>query len=269
MTQLSRLALGLTLILTLAGCATTGTQGEKSLILIDRATEVEMGEQTDRGIREEYAVLDDPDLTNYIDEIGQELAYFNERKDILFTFTILDSDIVNAFAAPGGFIYVTTGLLKMADDEAEMACVLAHELGHVTARHSVRALQKAMGVQVLTQLLLGDHEAWQQVAGAGAGLFMMKNSREHEFEADRFAVKYSTAAGYDPEGMQRFFGKLIDLHGTGPEGFQGWLSTHPSTNERVEKVRAEIGKYGISAQNLKRERDRYQLMTHKLRNQEG
>ena len=99
-------------------------------------------------------------------------------------------------------------------------------------------------------MLLGDREAWGQVAGAGAGLFMMKNSREHEFEADRFSVKYSIAAGYDPTGMLRFFDKLVTLHGTGPSGFQGWLSTHPATDQRLARVRAELGNYDLAEQEV-------------------
>jgi len=251
----------------IAGCATTGPQGEQSLILIDTGTEIQMGRETDTGIRQEYPVADDPALATYIQQIGSRVAARSDRKDVQYTFTVLESDIVNAFAAPGGFIYVTTGLLALADDEAEVACVLAHETGHVVGRHSVRAIQNAMGISLAAELLLGEEgEAWGQLAGLGAGLFMMRNSREHEFQADQFAVKYAVAAGYDPAGTVRFFEKLVALHGAGPGGFAGWLSTHPPTDERIVRANNEIGRYDMSGHPRTRNRDAYLQATTSLRN---
>jgi predicted Zn-dependent protease len=243
---------------TLTGCATTGAHGEQSLILIDTPTEVRMGVESDMGIRQEYPVLENAELAAYISDIGAAVAVHSDRKDVEYSFTVLDSDIVNAFAAPGGFIYVTAGLLAMADDEAEVACVLSHEVGHVVGRHSVRSMQQSMGIQVAAQLLLGDDaEAWGQIAGMGAGLFIMKNGRDHEFQADQFGVKYAVAAGYDPAGMTRFFEKLVEMHGAGPGGFSGWLSTHPDTNERISRATHEMTLYELSDHPRRRNRDTY------------
>ena len=261
-----RITILLALTLFVAGCATTGPQGERSLIIIDTATEVSMGAQTDIGVREEYPVADDPALAEYVGGVGARIAAQSDRTDVTYSFTVLASDVVNAFAAPGGYIYVTTGLLAMAEDEAELACVLAHETGHVVGRHSVRAIQNAMGIQIAAQLLLGeDNEAWGQLAGLGAGLFTMKNSREHEFQADQFAVKYAVAAGYDPAGMVRFFDKLIDLYGSGAEGIEGWLSTHPSTDDRIARANGEIAKYDLSGHARERNSDAYLQATAHLR----
>ncbi len=141
MRTLKSLTLVLTFAVLIAGCAMTGPNGERSLILIDTATEVQMGLESDQGIRQEYPVYNDPALTAYIEDIGARVAAHSSRTDVEYHFTVLHSDVVNAFAAPGGFIYVTTGLLAMADDEAEVACVLSHEIGHVIGRHSVRAMQ--------------------------------------------------------------------------------------------------------------------------------
>ncbi len=251
----------------LSGCATTGAHGEKSLILIDTPTEVKMGLETDAGIRQEYPPTGDAALAAYVRGVGGAIAGHSDRTDVEYSFTVLQSDIVNAFAAPGGYIYVTTGLLAAMENEAELACVLSHEMGHVTARHSVRAMQNALGIQVIAQLLLGEkaEEAWGQVAGAGAGLFMMKNSRAHEFQADQFGVKYAVAAGYDPNGMITFFEKLVAMHGSGPGGFQGWLSTHPDTNDRIAAARAEIALYDLSAHPRRLGRDDFLKATASLR----
>lgn len=254
------------LIAVISGCATTGPGGERSLILIDTPTEVQMGLESDRGIRAEYPVLRDEAINAYVRDIGAQVAVHSSRKDVEYTFTVLDSDVVNAFAAPGGFIYITTGLMALAGDEAEVACVLSHEVGHVIGRHSVRSMQSAMGIQMAAQLLLGeDNEAWGQVAGMGAGLFMMKNSRDHEFQADQFGVKHAVMAGYDPGGMIRFFEKLAAMHGGGATGVAGWLSTHPDTYERIDRARAEIGGYDMFGHPQNRFTDRYMSRTASLR----
>lgn len=254
------------LLLALAGCATTGAHGGQSLILIGTDTEVQMGRESDAAIRQEYPVLQDEAIAAYVQEIGEKVAAYSDRNDVEYRFTVLDSDVINAFAAPGGFIYITTGLLATAGDEAEVACVLSHEVGHVVGRHSVRQMQQTLGVQVVAQLVLGeDSDAWSQVAGLGAGLFTMKNSRDHEFAADEFGVKYAVAAGYDPAGMVRFFQALVEQYGAGAEGVAGWMSTHPNTNERIDEAREEIELYDLTGHPRNRFEDRYLNRTASLR----
>jgi len=261
-----RITILFTLIVLIAGCATTGPGGERSLIIIDTATEIQMGAETDVGIRQEYPEVDDPALSAYIAGVGARVAAHSDRTDVQYSFTVLESEVVNAFAAPGGYVYITTGLLALAGDEAEMACVLAHETGHVVGRHSVRSIQTTMGIALAAELLLGDRgEAWGQLAGVGAGLFMMRNSREHEFQADQFAVKYSVAAGYDPAGSVRFFEKLMAMHGSGPGGVAGWLSTHPPTDERITRAQQEIGRYDMTGHPRARNRDVFIQATNHLR----
>ena len=253
-------------IVLIAGCATTGPDGERSFVIIDTATEVQMGAETDVGIRQEYPVTNDPALAAYIAEIGARIAAHSDRRDVRYSFTVLESEVVNAFAAPGGYIYITTGLLALADDESEVACVLAHETGHVVGRHSVRGIQNAMGISLAAELLLGEQgEAWGQLAGVGAGLFMMRNSREHEFQADQFAVKYAVAAGYDPAGTVRFFEKLMAMHGSGSGGFAGWMSTHPPTDERIVRAQQEIDRYDMTGHPRTRNRDAFIQATNHLR----
>ncbi len=251
----------------LAGCATTGPHGEKSLILIDGVTELRMGQETDKAIRKQYPAITDSTLIAYVDSVGQAVAAHSPRHDVEYRFTVLESDIVNAFAAPGGYVYVTTGLLKTAGDESELAGVLAHEVGHVAARHAIRSMQTMLGTQILTRLLLGetDKTVWHQVASLGAGLFNLKHSREHELEADRYGLKLAAEAGYDPEGLIRFLGRLKELSGGGEKGIKGWLSTHPATDDRLVAARQELDTLEAGGTTGVRHRERYLQMTRSLR----
>jgi len=201
-------------------------------------------------IREEYQVLPEGELSAYIRGIGESLATHADRQDLQYQFTVLDSEVINAFAAPGGFIYVTTGLLAYAGSEAEIAAVISHEIGHVVARHSVRRVQKAYGAALLADLLLGDRNTMKQIASAATGLVLLKNSREDEFEADEFGVKYSAAAGYDAGQMSGFLAKMLDLQGgASPGGMASWFSTHPPTQERISRCNDLESRYqGASPQ---------------------
>ncbi len=253
--------------LLLTGCATTGPHGEKSLILIDGTTEARMGLETDKGIRKQYPAVTDTALIAYVHEVGQRLAAHSPRSNLQYRFTVLESDIVNAFAAPGGYIYVTTGLLKAAEDEAELAGVLAHEIGHVCGRHALRAVQNMLGVQLATRLLLGDTEQglWHQVSSVGASLFTLKNSRDHELEADQFGLRISYEAGYDPEGLVRFLEHLRQLYGDGAHGIEGWLSTHPANDDRIAAARAELAGFDLTGRTLQTNRERFLEATASLR----
>ncbi len=246
------------------GCATTGPRGQTSLIIIPTAQEVGLGAQVDASIREEYAVLPEGPLTEYVREIGGRLAVHSDRRDVEYHFTVLDDEIVNAFAAPGGFIYVTTGLMAYAGSEAELAGVIAHELGHVVARHSVRKVQAAYGAALLADLLLGDRETLAQIAGTATALLMLKFSRDDEYVADEFGVKYAAAAGYDASQMSRFLGRMLELQGgPSPEGMASWFSTHPPTQERIERCNGLVAMYQGPSPELGA--DRYLRITSSLR----
>jgi len=228
----------------LTGCATTGPRGDQSLILISTEQEVQIGFGVDQSLRQEFAVLNDPAINAYIAEVGRRIAVQSERQDVQYTFTVLDDGIVNAFAAPGGFIYITTGLLCAAGSEAEIAAVLAHEVGHVVGRHSVRRLQTAMGVGMAAQMVLGDQGTLQKIVEIATGVVLASNSRANEFEADEFGLKYSAAAGYDASQMLTFFETLLALHGSAPAGgIAGWFSTHPPTEDRINQGRQLIPLY--------------------------
>ena len=171
------------------------------------AEESRVGAQEHPKIVQEFGgVYDDPDLAAYVDSLGQFLTHTAELPNLDFTFTILDSPVINAFALPGGYIYVTRGLLALANNEAELAAVLAHEIGHVTGRHSAQRYSQAVGAQIgLTVLgVLGLDPAAGQLLSQGSDLYLRSYSRDQEYEADQLGIRYLTRAGFTPDAMALF-----------------------------------------------------------------
>ena len=183
------------------------------------------------------------------------MAASSDQPDAEFTFTLLDSEVPNAFALPGGYVYITRGLLALAETEAEMAGVLGHEIGHVTARHTAQRQTQATGAGVLATLgtiaaaVLGGEVAGQlaqQATGVGAQAYLASYSRDQEFQADDLGVGYMTAAGYDPDAMATFLEKLaaesaLDREIAGGDGdpAESWFATHPRTLDRVQRTADE------------------------------
>ena len=238
--------LGLVSISVFLSCVATGPAGKKSFIFIDSATEISMGKQAEKEVLAKTKTLADADWQNYVNKLGQSLAQFSQRKDLTYTFTVLDSKEINAFALPGGPLYIYTGLLKLMDDEAELAAVLGHEIGHVDGRHAVRQMQPAVGITAIEALALGDKSpAAQQALNVVMGIALTGYGRSQELEADQFGLFYTHKAGYDPNGAVRVFKKLAGLAGaeTGDRSFFENLSaTHPETKERIAKLEVEIKK---------------------------
>ncbi|MDX6749006.1 M48 family metalloprotease [Geminicoccaceae bacterium 1502E] len=190
----------------------------------------------------------DPALQAYVERVGRSLGQVSELKDQSFTFTVLDSDVVNAFALPGGYVYVSRGLLALADNEAELAGVLGHEIGHITARHTAQRYDRAMlgqlgslGAAILGGVLLGDTGAkmGQQVGSLGATAYVQGFSRSQELEADQLGIRYMVRAGYDPEAMVSFL-DAMDGYGALNRQLSGrseetptWLASHPRARDRV------------------------------------
>lgn len=224
------------------GCATVGS-GLGGINLISEEEEIELGKQLSEEIDKEMPVLDNPVLTAYVDRIGQRLASHSARPDVPYSFKIIDNDEeINAFALPGGPIYVYTGLMKHADNEAELAGVLGHEVAHIVARHSTEQLTKAYGIQLVAALVLGeDPNALAAVAGdLASNLGMLKFSRSDEIEADRLGVRYMFREGYSPNAMTSFQQKLGQLHSSDQSRAMNLLSTHPLSQDRLDAIRHEI-----------------------------
>jgi predicted Zn-dependent protease len=230
--------------------------GESELTAMSPEQELQVGrEQHPQVLAEFGGEYPDPALQAYVQEVGQELSAVSELPDLPFTFTLLNSEMVNAFALPGGYVYVTRGLVALADDEAELAGVLAHEIGHVTARHSAQRYSRgvlAQGGLVLGTIVAGvlgggaAAEAVGVAGGAGAKAGLAGYSRDQEFQADDLGVRYLGRAGYDPGAMPSFLEKLErndalarQLAGKHDAAAASWFATHPGTPDRVERAEAQ------------------------------
>lgn len=234
------------LSMSLAGCSTNIATGEDSFTaFMSPNEEKQIGSQEHPKMVKEFGGnYTEKDLPAYVTEIGEKLVAVSETPDQQFTFTILDSPVVNAFALPGGYVYITRGLAALATNEAELAGVIAHEIGHVVARHSAQRYSRG----VLTQILAGGlsvaiGNGAGELIGAGANAYLKSFSREHEFEADMLGVRYITRAGYDPDAMATFLEKLrahsrlqASLAGRSPDDVDQYdfMATHPRTLDRIE-----------------------------------
>lgn len=228
----------------LAACSTNPATGKKEISLISEQGEIALGENTDKEVRAQFGVYVDPVLTGYVERVGAELTPFTHRPHLNYHFAVLDTPVINAFAAPGGFIYVTRGILAMMNSEAELAVLLGHELGHVNARHSVSKMSQLILVQLglaVGSALSEEFAKFSGLAGIGVQLLFLKFSRDDEREADRLGVDYSRSGGYNPAQMINFFNSLQSL-GDLSDGHSlpGFLSTHPLTSERIENTKALI-----------------------------
>jgi len=238
----------LILSLTLNACATNPVTGKSDFALVSESEEINQGHSYHKQIIAEYGVYDDPILQKYVNGIGQELAASSHRAHLRFTFTVLDSPEINAFALPGGYVYITRGIMAYLDSKAELAGVLGHEIGHVTARHSVRQQSGQMASTLLGVLItattgqsgLGDLSN-QLSTGIIRGY-----GREHELEADRLGAEYLHLSGYDPEIMLEVIGVLKDQEvyeqalakkeNRDPNIYHGVYSTHPRNDDRLKTV---------------------------------
>jgi len=152
-------------------CATTGPGGKKSLILISTKQEVSLGKEFAQEIDSTNPISKDEILKSYVNQVGQKIAKISDRPDLKYHFSVIDTPIVNAFACPGGFIYIYTGLLNIMDNEAQLAGVIAHEISHIVARHGIKRLQKVLGLQILLSIALGESsQLTQNAISAGVGI---------------------------------------------------------------------------------------------------
>ena len=211
-------------------------------------------------------VYDDPELQRYVNDIGQQLARVSHRPNLPWTFTVVDSPAINAFALPGGYIYLTRGILAYLDDESELAGVLGHEIGHVTARHAAQAYtrqaQAGIALTVLSIFVPGT-APFADLGATGLSVLFLRHGREAELEADRLGVEYGSGAGYDPAGVPRFLATLARVDALSERGVPNWLSTHPDPGSRVVKAEPVAGKF-VSADAKTLNRDQYLERIHGL-----
>src|SRR4051812_16142185 len=242
-----------------AACATNPVTGKKQISLLSEAQELAIGQQQDAEIRREMGVYDDRALGQYVNEIGQEIARTSHRPNLPWTFTIVDSPAINAFALPGGYVYITRGILAYLDDESELAGVLGHEIGHVTARHAAQAYTRQAEANLgltIASIFVPSTRPFTDLSASGLGVLFLRNGREAELEADRLGVEYGSGAGYDPSGVPRFLSTLARVDALSARGVPNWLSTHPDPGSRVAKAEPIAGKF-VSADAKKVNRDQF------------
>ncbi|MGF1523880.1 MAG: M48 family metallopeptidase [Leptolyngbyaceae cyanobacterium] len=192
--------------------------------------EIELGQQINQQILADVRVYDHPSITQYVDSIGQQLVLGTDRSQIPYTFQVIEDDQVNAFATLGGFVYLNTGLLRVADNEAQLASVIAHEIAHVDRRHAIQQLQQAAIAQGL--LTAGGLDQNAAIA-LGVELALHRpNSRAHELEADEAGLALLTQTGYAPIAAVDFLQKLLDQSNSTPD----FLSTHPHPEDRINAL---------------------------------
>jgi predicted Zn-dependent protease len=215
-------------------------------MLLSESDEIKMGQQTDVSIVQMYGIYDDDELSKYIDELGQKMARISHRPNLKYEFKVMDSPVINAFAVPGGYVYVTRGILAHLNNEAELAGVIGHEIGHVTARHSAQKYSETylanLGLGV-GSMVSKDFAMYAGLAAQGLGLLFLRFSRDDERQSDVLGVEYSTIVGYDAREMSNFFHTLDRMQSQSEQGgLPDWFSTHPNPADRVVDVRKEAEK---------------------------
>jgi predicted Zn-dependent protease len=238
------LPLLLIVIATAIACVTNPATGQRQFNLLSEGDEVALGKQSDAQIRQEMGVYADQALQEYVNRVGQAMAKTSHRPQLPWTFAVVDASAINAFALPGGYIYLTRGILPFLRDEAEMANVLGHEIAHVTAMHGAAAYSRQQGIGLglgIGRILAPENrQGLFSIAEGAFGLLFLKNGRDAELEADRLGVGYAANGGWNPSGMAGMLGtlgRLSEASGSS-RGVPNFLSTHPLPEDRVEKVQA-------------------------------
>jgi predicted Zn-dependent protease len=238
-------------------CATNPVTGKRQLALISEAQEIEMGREADKDVVATIGLYPDEPMQRYIQALGARIAATTERPALPWTFRVVDDAAVNAFAIPGGFIYVTRGIMTHLNSEAELAAILGHEIGHVTARHSVSQISKQQLTQVglaAGMILSPEFAQFGDLAQVAMGLMFMKFSRSDESQSDALGLRYMTAGGYDPRTLVDVFAMLQALSQQAGAGrLPQWMSTHPDPENRrvwaanaVANVQTDLSRLAVN-----------------------
>ncbi len=260
--HLLRLLVPVLLFLGLTSCATNPVSGQPDLVFLTEAQEVSLGRSNDPKIRQQYGVYNDPELQAYVQRVGDRLAKKSHRPTLKYTFTVLDSEEVNAFALPGGYVYITRGIMAYIQNEAELAAVLGHEIGHVTARHGVNQYTRAMAAQIGAGVLsavvpqLGN-QLGQELLNILGNALLSGYGREDELQADRLGAEYIARTGYDPDAVigvvsilknqEEFEKKRAAAENREPRVYHGVFASHPSADTRLQQAVGEARKFKTGA----------------------
>lgn len=235
------MAMVLSSILMIQGCAQFANISA-ALFMMTPEQERDFGKKVQVEVEKELTIVNDPEIVGYVRQVGKTVWDQSPKTPFPVEFYVIDDPTLNAFAIPGGTIYVHTGLIEASDDEAELASVIAHEMGHVVRRHSARQVSRDTGLKMFEQILLGNDngQATQLLSGLVKQGVMFNYSRDDEREADAIGVGTLYRAGYDPMAMHTFFQKLQD-QGESPSGpVSNFFASHPPTSERMNNVLTTI-----------------------------
>ena len=249
-------------------CATNPVTGKSELALVSESQEIQMGQQSAEQVRQTIGLYDDAQLQAYVNSIGMKMAKNSERPDLPWSFQVVNDPGVNAFALPGGPIFVTRGLITAINNEAELATVVGHEIGHVTHRHAVEQISQQQVAQLglgLGSILSPTVAKLGNVASAGLSLLFLKYSRDDESEADRLGFKYAQQNGWDVRQMTGMFEILQRMsQAQGGSGLPEWLSTHPDPGNRIQATQARLDTLHKSLANATVNRDGYLQRINKV-----
>ncbi len=247
---------------TLSGCAVNPVSGRQDFVMMSEPQEIALGRSADIEIRKQYRGYANPALQSYVNRVGQKIAVHSHRPNIHYTFTVLDSPEINAFALPGGYVYITRGIMAYLNSEAELAAVLGHEIGHVTARHGVRQQSAAQAASIgisIASIFVPElnTQAGHDLSNLLGGALLSGYGRDHELESDRLGAQYLARTNYDPQAMIRVIGvlknqELFDAEiakqeGREPRRYHGTFATHPENDKRLQQVVGEAGHLTVAA----------------------
>ena len=243
------LTLLFSLLLVATGCKVNEATGERQWNLLSTEQEIALGAEAEpQFIEQNGGVIPAPEVRQYVSNLGRQLAAKSEQPDLPWEFHVLNTDVINAFALPGGKVFITRGLLSKMNNEAQLAGVLGHEIGHVTAEHTDQRMSYAYGVQIAAAGLgvaaQATDEDWLRILGLGTQVagtgFGLKFSRDQESQADELGVRYMTEAGYNPKGQVQVMEILKEASGGG--GGPEFLATHPLPETRIDRLEKHIKK---------------------------
>src|SRR5579859_2897911 len=236
---MNRIAVALAAVAAIAGCARNPAFGNNQLMLVSESQEIQMGQQADSQVIQSIGLYNDPAIQSYVQDLGKKLAATSERPNLPWTFRVVDDPSVNAFAVPGGFVYVTRGLITHMTNEAELATVMGHEIGHVTARHTAHEMSRQQVANVglaLGSIASSKVAQYAGVASQALGVLFLKFSRDDETQADELGVRYSSRANYDSRQMDTVMTMLDKIEQQSGAKLPQWLETHPDPGNRIQHI---------------------------------